>query len=253
VTYRLAVADFDGDGRADAGIVRIHAGVQPDPADPPPAPGDPPPEPLDPPVTAFDLAISTGDAFGLPERTWEEAADLTTSTFLAGDVNGDGRGDLVVLTPLEAGGTALQVAPSSSSGPLGSLESWGTEPLALDAIQPLIGDATRDGRDDLIVVQRIGEDGIRVIVYRASSTAPTFERRYFTEPLPLSFAGTRFSTADLTGDGRADLSALVDRGKDESGLPLGTDAWRFLSTGSSYTPLAWFTNPTMAWEATFPY
>jgi hypothetical protein len=251
------VADFDGDGRADAGIVRIHPGLPPAaPIDPPPAPADPPvdpPAPADPPVTALDLAISTGAAFGPAEPTWENAADMTTSTFLAGDVNGDGRGDLVVLTPFEAGGTALLVAASSSRGPLASLESWGTEPLALDAIRPLIGDATRDGRDDLIVVRRDGEDGIRVVVYRASSTAPTFEMRYFTDPLPLSFAGIRLSTADLTGDGRADLSALVDRGKDVDGLPLGTDAWRFLSTGTSYTPGPWFTSPAMAWETTFPY
>jgi len=252
--YRLVVADFDGDGRADAGIVRIRPGTPPPaPGDEVPAPADPPPAPADPPFSALDLAISTGAGFEQAGRAWEEGADLTTSAFLAGDVNGDGRGELVVLTPLEGGGTALRVAASSPAGPLGPLESWGIEPLALDAIHPVIGDATRDGRDDLIIVGRDGADGVRVIVNRASSTAPAFERRYFTGSLPLPFSGIRLSTADLTGDGRADLSALVDRGKDADGLPLGTDAWRLVSTGVSFTPQPWFTSATMAWESAFPY
>ncbi len=247
--YRLVVADFTGDGRADAGIVRLRPATPPETPD---APGSPP-------STALEVAASSGADFQPVVRTWAVAADLTTSTFLAGDLSGDGRGDLVVLTPsLEAATTDLAVAESRPSGLLADLASWGTEPSAPDAFRVLVGDATRDGRDDLIVIRRSGEDGIRVVVQRSSSDAAgtssmAFSPLYFTDPLPISFAGSRFSTADLTGDGRADLVALVDRGVDEVGLPLGSDAWRFVSDGRSFTPTAWFSDPALAWGTTFPY
>jgi hypothetical protein len=248
--FRLVVTDFDADGRADAGIVR----ALPDPTPPPPA--EPGVEPLDdpePPRAAVDVALSTGTAFASAVRRWEGPADLPTSTVLAGDVTGDGRGDLVVLAPLAGGGTSIGVAASAPGGKLGPLARWATEPGDLADVRPLVGDATRDGRDDLVVVRRAGEDGIRLVVYRASSTAPIFERRYFSDALAISFDGSRFSTADLSGDGRADLVALVDRGRDEAGLALGVDAVRFFSDGTRYTIRDWFTSPTLAWETAFPY
>ena len=246
--YRLVVADFDADGRADAGIMRTLPDALPTT---PETPADPPVPEV--PAAALDVATSTGTAFARAERTWEGAADLASSTVLAGDLTGDGRGDLVVLSPLEAGGTAIGVAASSTRDELDTLARWATEPLALDSIWTLVGDATRDGRDDVVVVRRSGADGIRLVVYRSSSTGQSFTRLHFGDPPAISFAGSRFSTADLTGDGRADLVALVDRGKDASGVPLGSDAWTFLSDGTSYAPRQWFTSPTLTWETTFPY
>lgn len=248
--FELVVTDFDADGRADAGIVR----ALPDPTPPPPTePGVEPPDDPDPPRAAVDVALSTGTAFASAVRRWEGPTDLATSTVLAGDVTGDGRGDLVVLAPLAAGGTSLAVAASAPGGRLGPLARWATEPRDLAEIRPLIGDATRDGRDDLVVVRRAGEDGIQLVVYRAAATAAVFERRYFGDPLAISFKGSRFSTADLSGDGRADLVALVDRGRDEAGLALGVDAVRFFSDGTRYAIRDWFTSSTLAWETAFPY
>jgi hypothetical protein len=146
------------------------------------------------------------------------------------------------------------VAASTALGPLAPLVSWATEPLALDAIRPLIGDATRDGRDDLIVARRTGEDAISIVVYRASTMGTSFVRVSFTDILPpLSFAGTRFSAADATGDGRVDLFALVNRGADADGSLLGTDVVRLLSTGTTFSMEPWFSSPTMSWGTAFPY
>jgi hypothetical protein len=240
--YRLVVADFDADGRADAGLLREASDGEPAPAEDA-ATSD----------AILEIATSTGTTFRAAVPAWEGDADVSASTALAGDVTGDGRGDLVLLSPGETGGTAIEVAASTPSGKLADLAAWGTEPLALDGIRALVGDTTRDGRDDLVVVRRSGEDGIRLVVYRSSSTAPTFALRYFSDPLAISFAGSRFTAADLTGDGRADLAALVDRGTDEAGAPLGTEAWTFLSDGVSFTPRDWLTLPTLAWATAYPY
>ncbi|MFH1474222.1 MAG: VCBS repeat-containing protein, partial [Chloroflexota bacterium] len=120
-------------------------------------------------------------------------------------------------------------------------------------IQTLVADPNRDGRDDLVVVRRTGEDSITIVVYRGWTTGTSFARLYFTSVLPVSFAGTRFSAADMTGDGRSDLFALVDRGVDGDGLPLGTTVMRFDSTGTTFRQRTWFSSSTMAWETAFPY
>jgi len=254
--YRLVVTDFTGDGRADAGVVRIRPGVDPPPVDPPPTdppPVDPAPTPTPTPSTSLYLAASTDATFAEVRRTWTIDADLSTSEFRAGDMNGDGLGDLAILTPRETGGTTLQVALASSMRSLEAPSTWGTDYLPLDALRVLVGDPDRDGRDDLIVVRRIGEDGMQIVVYRSSSTGTTFARRYFAGSLPMSFAGTRFSTADSTGDGRSDLYALVNLGADAEGNPAGTEVVRLLSDGTTFTADPWFTDAALRWETAVPH
>jgi hypothetical protein len=271
--YRLLVTDFTGDGRADAGIVRIRPGtVAPPPPDPGIPPTDPPTPPVDPgippepPSTSLYVAASAGAAFADVQRTWTVDADLTTSEFRAGDMNGDGLGDLAILSPIESpietGGTALQVALAS---PMRSLEApleaprleapltWGTEYSPLDSMRILVGDPDRDGRDDLIVVRRIGDDAMQIVVYRSQPTGTAFSRRLFTGVLPMSFAGTRFSTADSTGDGRADLYALVNLGADAEGIPLGTAVVRLVSDGTAFTSEPWFSDAALGWETALPF
>lgn len=231
--YRLVVTDFTGDGRADAGIIRIRPGETPD--------------------TSLYLAASSGAAFAAVKRTWTTPTDLTTSAFRAGDMNGDGLGDLVILTPRDAGGTMLRVALGTAKRALGDASTWANEYLPLDAIQALVADTNRDGRDDLVVVRRMGEDGISLVVYRGWTTGTSFARLSFTGVLPVSFAGTRFSAADTTGSGRSDLFALVNLGVDADGNSLGTEVIRFFSTGTTFIQRPWFSSPTMAWETIFPY
>lgn len=265
--YRLVVTDFTGDGRADAGVVRMRAGSvpvpPPDPAVPPTDPPTPPPDPSippDPPNTSLYLAASEDGAFAEVKRTWTIAADLSTSEFRAGDVNGDGLADLAILTPVATGspdlpavGTALNVALAASNGLLEAPTTWGTEAAPLESMRALVGDPNRDGRDDLIVARRIGDDATRIVVYRGPRSGTTFSRRYFTGVLPLSFAGTRFSTADSSGDGRSDLYALVNLGLDPAGISLGTSVVRLLSDGLAFTMDPWFSDAALRWEAAVPY
>ena len=271
-TYRLVVTDFTGDGVPDAGVLRMRAGGAPvpptDPSLPPTDPPTPPPVPSlppDPPSTSVFVAASTRSAFAAVKRTWTTQADLSASEFRAGDLNGDGLGDLVVLAPLPPappvdpavpvgpGGTALQVALAAPNGLLTAPTTWGTEAAPPDALRILVGDANRDGRDDLIVVRRTGEDSTQVVVHRSPSAGTTFSRRYFTGVLPLPFSATRFSTADTSGDGRADLFALVNLGVDGEGNSLGTAVSRLLSDGLTLSVDPWFTDAALRWETALPY
>jgi hypothetical protein len=259
-TYRLVVADFTGDGRADAGILRIRAGGVPvtptDPAAPPPDPSLPP----SPPSTTLLLAASTGSALGAVKRTWTIDADLSAAEFRAGDVNGDGLADLAILAPgapagpdLPALGTDLRVALAAPNGLLQPATTWGMDAAPLASMRALIGDANRDGRDDLIVVRRVGDDGTQVVVYRGPTSGTVFSRRSFTGVLPLSFAGTRFSSADSSADGRSDLFALVDLGVDAEGTSLGTSVMRLLSDGVAFSIDPWVNDPALHWVTAAPH
>jgi hypothetical protein len=217
------------------------------------------------------VAASTGTAFAAVKRTWTTEADLSTSEFRSGDLNGDGLGDLAILAPLPSvappppvdpavpvpppapGGTALRVALAAPNGLLTAPTTWGTETAPLDTLRVLVGDSDRDGRDDLIVVRRTGEDASQIVVYRSLAAGTTFSRRSFTGVLPLPFSATRFSTADTTGDGRADLFALVNLGVDAEGNSLGTAVSRLLSDGLTFSVDPWFSDPALRWEAAVPY
>ena len=191
--YRLVVTDFTGDGVADAGVLRMRAGGVPlpptDPALPPTDPPTPPPDPTippDPPSTSVFVASSTGRAFAAVKRTWTTGADLSTSEFRAGDLNGDGLGDLAILAPLPPvppadppppvdpaapvpppapvpGGTALQVALAAPNGLLTAPTTWGTEAAPLDALRVLVGDREprRPRRPDHRAANRRGRDAGR--------------------------------------------------------------------------------------------
>lgn len=230
---RLVVADFTGDFRDDAAIVRLVGGEAP--------------------ATAVFLAASSGKSFAAVRRTWSTGVDLTAAELHGGDVNGDGLADLVSVSPTSAGGTALRVARSTSKRTLGSLATWGTDGLPPASLKTVLGDVNRDGRTDVIVARPDGE-GMRILAYRAPTSGTTFRRVALTGTLALPFEGTRLSSADLSGDGRADVVALVDRGDAEDGTSLGTAIWRLLSNSEGTLTLrSWTSNAAIDWETAFPY
>ncbi len=230
---RLVVADFTGEGRDDAAIVRIVEGETP--------------------AAAVFLAASSGRSFAAVRRTWSAGVNLAASRLYGGDVTGDGLADLVAVSPTSTGGTALRVARSTSKRTLGALGTWGTDALPPASLKTLVGDVNRDGRSDVIVARRDG-DGMRLVAYRAPTSGTTFSRTSLTGTLALPFDATRLSSADLSGDGRADVVALVDRGDAEDGTPLGTAVWRLLSNNEGTLTLrSWTSSSSLDWAHAVPY
>ena len=249
-TLRLVAGDFNADRRADAALIRVNPG--------------------DAPRTDVLVATSTGRSFGPARVALSVAEDLSTSRFLVGDTTGDGRADLVILRPISPQvvppptdgsapfaippaptGTAVQVAVMSARMKLGAPSTWLQAPVPPDALKAVVGDATRDGRDDLIVAERQADGSALLAVYRSFANARMGRVAYPATPsLPLAFDAIRLATADFTGDAMADLLVFRNLGQYADGTPQGVEIQRYWTTPNGFTRDTWGTDPTLDW-ATF--
>lgn len=169
----VAVGDIDGDGRLDivtgphrgAGRIRVFSGVD------------------------FREIASALQPLG--------AADSGGVYLAAGDVDGDGRAEVVAaqatggLVSLLSG---TDLSPIVSAYPFGAAFSGG--------VSVAMGDFNGDGRQDVVVAQASG--GAMLRVYSGADQTELVAFAAVPGPLP---GGLRVAAADLTGDGRAEIIA----------------------------------------------
>ncbi|MEV0729359.1 DUF2961 domain-containing protein [Polymorphospora sp. NPDC050346] len=193
-----AVGDVNGDGRAD--IVTFTRGAGAD----------------------VYVALSTGSGFG-PGVKWHDNFAVGTETPVVGDVDGDGRDDVVTFT----GGTAADVYVSLSDGNRFVQDGWKWhDNLAAGTALPALADVDGDGRDDVVTFTR----GAAADVYVARSTGSGFgaaARWHDTFAVGTEAPGV----GDFDGDGRADVVTFT-RGT-------AADVYVSLSDGSRFVQNAW--------------
>ncbi len=222
-TSRFLVGDTTGDGRADLVILRP---ISPAAARPP-AIGSPPIGPDPSPSTGPDPSPPDPDpsppAGGSPPTGPDPSAAPTTNpsappTVASPSPPPDG-------SPAVAG-TAVQVAATSAGARLATPVTMIETPVPPDRLRAVVGDATRDGRDDLLVAEGQQDGSAVLAVYTSGANATMSRRIYPVAPeLPLAFDAIRLASADFTGDGMADLlvfrnaGALADGGSGNAGAP----------------------------------
>ncbi|MFI7577753.1 S8 family serine peptidase [Micromonospora sp. NPDC049497] len=174
-------ADVNGDGRDD--IVTFVRGT---PAD-------------------VWVALSTGSSFGAGSK-WHEYFGAGEEIPMVGDVNGDGRADLITFTRGTSADVYVALSTGSSFGPSQRWHTW----FAASNETPAVGDFNGDGRDDIATVTRgvLGSPSVNRTVYVALSNGTGFVG-----------TGVRWSDSFLGGDavplvgdfdcdGRDDLAAF---------------------------------------------
>ncbi len=192
--------DFTGDGRDD--VVVFNQGTLAD----------------------VYVAASTGSAFAGTSVKWNEFFSVGGETPLTGDVNGDGRDDVITFThgSNNSGGSAdVYVALSTGTGFTGGAKwhDW----FAPGAEIAAVGDVNGDGRDDIITFTHDGRGDVYVALSTGSSFGAGVKwHEYF------SIAGEYPAVADVNGDGRADLITFTQ------GPATAADVIVALSTGSSF-------------------
>lgn len=183
---RVAVGDVTGDGYPD-----LLTGTG----------GDAPAGGGGPHVKVFD-----GSSL-LEVRSFFSHPGFTGGVYVAaGDINGDGRADIV--TGADGGGGLVRAFNAVNNAEIRSFNPFGT--TFTGGVTVAAGDVNGDGRDDIIAAPSGGSGGgpnVRVFSGADNSTLHNF---FATTP---SFTGGVFvASGDVNGDGRADIIAGLEGG-----------------------------------------
>jgi hypothetical protein len=119
----------------------------------------------------------------------------------AGDVNGDGRADIIAGT-----GPGSSLVTVFSGQDLSVLKSFLAFPGFTGGVYVAAGDVDGDGRDDIVVGAGSGSSAVKVF----SSADDTLLHNFLA--FPNSTGGVRVAATDLNGNGRADIVAGTGAG-----------------------------------------
>ncbi|WUK52017.1 VCBS repeat-containing protein [Micromonospora zamorensis] len=174
-----AVGDVNGDGRDDI-VAFTHDGA-----------GD------------VYVALSSGSSFAGTALKWHEYFSIAGEYPALGDVNGDGRDDIITFTQGPLTASDVIVSLSTGSG-FGAPQTW-HDLFAVGTEQPRVGDINGDGRDDIVTFTCNADAD----VYAAVSTGTSFVgttvkwNDLFCLPGEFPYLG------DYNGDGKDDIVAFT--------------------------------------------
>ena len=153
------------------------------------------------------VALSDGTRFG-PSRVWHPFFSLKGEVPMIGDVNGDGKDDIITFVQkAQAGIGAAPVWVSLSQGnTFGHSSVWHTF-FSLKGEIPRVADINLDGRDDIVTfLSGQGAPGLERVSFVALSSGSSFRRSQtlvsdFADPQTLPFIGhfTKAALDAITG------------------------------------------------------
>ncbi|WP_330261034.1 FG-GAP-like repeat-containing protein [Streptomyces sp. NBC_00539] len=227
-------ADFDGDGKADVGVLYDYGSSGGSNR------------------TGLRVFTGTGTGFKNPRQLWDSRTDpvkswnWAASKPVAGDFDGDGRADLGVLYDYGRTGdrnrTGLWTFTATGNGFAGPRQVWdsSTDSWNWAASKPVAGDFDGDGRADLGVLYDYGRTGDRnrTGLWTFSATGNGFggPRKVWDSADggdSWSWAASSPAAGDFNGDGRVDLGVLYDSGNASNGRNQ-TRLWAFTSRGAEF-------------------
>ncbi|MFK4087574.1 RICIN domain-containing protein [Kribbella sp. NPDC020789] len=207
--------DFDGDGRTDMAVFRSGAGGR---------------------MWLYKLP-SDGNEYQNPPAVWttETATwQLNTARVVAGDVDGDGKDDIVVQNAGTGDNWQAQVfrAADDFAVPVSWVAAAAGNTWSRSA--PLVVDIDKDGKADLLSVRNLTGCQTAVDLYRSTGTAfAAATTIYDSGPDGFCWDKSRFTVADPDGNGRDDIVALTENSPNDGMLVV------FSSNGSQLTKADW--------------
>nr|WP_233600071.1 VCBS repeat-containing protein [Micromonospora sp. M71_S20] len=168
------------------------------------------------------VALSTGSSFTGTAVKWHDYFSIPGEHPALGDVNGDGKDDIITFT--QGPNTASDVIIALSTGTtFGPPQKW-HDLFAVGTEQPRVGDINGDGRDDIVTFTC----NTNADVYAATSTGTSFAGTTIKWHDFFCLNGEFPYLADVNGDNKDDIIVFTK----------GTtnDVYVGLSTGTTFNP-----------------
>ncbi|WP_405098090.1 N-acetylmuramoyl-L-alanine amidase [Micromonospora sp. NBC_01412] len=166
------------------------------------------------------VALSTGTSFG-PGVKWHEFFSIAGEYPAAGDINGDGKDDIITFTQGPASAADVIVALSNGTG-FGQPQKW-HDLFAVGTEQPRVGDINGDGKDDIVTFTCNADAD----VYAAVSNGTGFVGTTVKWNDFFCITGEFPYLADVNGDGKDDIIVFTKGNTN--------DVYVGLSTGTTFT------------------
>jgi subtilisin family serine protease len=181
--------------------------------------------------------LSNGSSY-TASLAWKSAAGAfswTNSKVTAGDVNSDGKDDLIVLYNYGSNTSGLWTFISNGTSFTPKI-AWKSSPgtFSWDQSKLIAGDFNCDAKEDVQILYNFGSNTTGIYNFISNGSTLTQNLTWKSNPGGFSWEKSKITRADINGDGKDDVALLYDYGLNTTGI------WNFVSTGIAYTPkLSW--------------
>lgn len=186
------------------------------------------------------VARATGSGYGAAAAWWQGdvGAGAGAIRLLTGDFDADRRQDVGLIVPTANPGEASVLFLRSLGSTLEAPRTWWTGPLDLASGAGWAGDATGDGRADLIVREDLGAAGLRYLVAPSLPTGGGLSTiGVWLDAPDLIATETRHVVADYNRDGRDELLVVARAAS-------GMTVIGLRSSGSAFSRSIRYTTPS---------
>ncbi|GAA3219999.1 FG-GAP repeat domain-containing protein [Dactylosporangium siamense] len=171
------------------------------------------------------VSTSTGTAFAGTSVKWNDFFSIGGETATTGDVNGDGKDDIITFAHSNTGDVYVGLSTGTSFAGGAKWHDWFAPGAEIGAV----GDVNGDGKDDIVAFTHNPSGDVYVALSTGTSFGPGQKWHEFFAP-----SGEYPAVGDVNGDGRADLITFTQ------GSASAADVIVALSTGTSFGPgLKW--------------
>ncbi|MDX3182759.1 FG-GAP-like repeat-containing protein [Streptomyces sp. NPDC052071] len=243
---KLTAGDFDGDGKDDVAVF-YDSGTSDTGA-----------------VSSLYTFTSTGTGFKAPRKSWTTTGGFNwaVSKVTSGDYNGDGKDDVAVFYDngtSDTGAVSSLYTFTSNGTDFTARKTWTTTGgFTWSAGQVTSGDYNKDGKDDVAVLYNGGKsaDGKFVSsLYTFLSDGTVFNnpRKSWTSSGSFNWSASKLTSGDYSGDGRADIGILYNRGTTAEGVHQSA-LFTLTSDGTDFAAPreAWTSTGSFSWAASQP-
>jgi surface antigen len=174
---------------------------------------------------------SSGSGFSADKMFTSGSWSLAKTKFAVGDVNKDGKDDVIGV--YDYGSPNIGVYVFKSDGADMNWARWSTlDYWDFSRSEFVAGDVNGDGYDDLVGIYDNG-GSISLWVFKSTGSSFTVSKWYTSGGWDIK--RSKFLVGDVDGDGRDDVIAVYDYGDNTIGI------WAFKSTGSGFVAKKMYT------------